>query len=282
MNLWNILTADVRLNPIASRHYFSRARFAREDARIRNFALRPLPDVQGFPPIGGAGPVLFAVADAGYFSRFANMFVSSAAKFSPHSAVHIHVLGGHVDVPRFDHMPKHFALTYEAADFSNMSSAEKGRTCQCMRFVRLAQFVKSTTRDYVAFDIDGLFQKSFGDFKFESDVGLILRPEFADAGLRVNAGVVFMRATPAAHAFMHSASTHMLAHVQHAVFTEKLDQRCLAMAVTEAVKPLPPEIYTFEPGQGHFYSAKGKRKNEELRVVFEGIRGGEEIGALSQ
>ena len=271
MNLWNILTADVRLNPIASRHYFSRARFAREDARIRNFALRPLPDVQGFPPIGGAGPVLFAVADAGYFSRFANMFVSSAAKFSPHSAVHIHVLGGHVDVPRFDHMPKHFALTYEAADFSNMSSAEKGRTCQCMRFVRLAQFVKSTARDYVAIDIDGLFQKSFAGFsvEFAGEVGLIVRPQFADEGLRVNAGMAFMRATDAAQNFMDRASAQMLRHLQHAPFVEKLDQRCLALAVDKSVTPLLADVYSFEPGQGYFYSAKGGRKNDELKTVFD-------------
>ncbi len=269
MNIWNILTADVRINPIASRHYFSRARFAREDVRIRNLALLPLPDVQGSPPIGGAGPVLFAVADIGYFERFGNMFASSAARLSPHSAVHIHILGDHFDVPAFDHMPKHFSVTNETADFSKMSGAEKGRTCQSMRFVRLAQFVKASGRDYVAFDIDGLFQKSFTDFKFADDVGLILRPKFADPGLRVNAGVVFMRATAAAQNYMSRAATHMLAHVQNAAFTEKLDQRCLAMAMDETVKPLPPEIYTFEPGQGYFYSAKGKAKNDKLKHVYE-------------
>jgi hypothetical protein len=268
MNIWNILTADVSINPIALRHYFSRARFAHEDARVKNLPLQPLPIVEGDGPRAGAGPVLFAVADAGYFDRFANMFASSAALRSPLNAVHIHVLGGKPELSKFDHVPKHFTVTYEAADFSKMSGAEKGRYCQCLRFVRLAQFVKISGRDYVAFDIDGLFQKLFTEFKFNGDVGLILRPEFVDAGLRVNAGVVYMRGTQAAQKFMDRASTHMLHHVQHAPFIEKLDQRCLAMAVDASVAALPPEIYTFEPGQGYFYSAKGKAKNEELSGAF--------------
>jgi hypothetical protein len=281
MNIWNILTADVRINPIASRHYFSKMRFAREDARVKNLPLQPLPMVQSQPPTGGAGPVLFAVADQGYFTRFATMFASSAARKSPQSAVHIHVLGDKPELLKFDHVPKHFSITYETADFSKMSGAEKGRYCQSFRFVRLAQFVKNSGRDYVAFDIDGLFQKSFSDFKLGGDVGLILRPEFSDPGLRVNAGVVYMKATAAAQKFMNRASTHMLRHVQHAPFIEKLDQRCLAMAMDENVMALPPEIYTFEPGQGYFYSAKGSAKNEELRRVFKGIGEAEDIGALS-
>lgn len=269
MNIWDILTADRKINPIASRHYFSKARFAREDARVKDLPLAALSKVEGESPSGGQGPVLFAVADAGYFARFANMFASSAALNSAQSAVHLHVLGDGPSVPTFDVMPSHFTVTYEAADFSKLSLAEKGRYCQCLRFVRLAQFVKATGRDYMAFDIDGLFQKSFADFKFRGDVGLILRPEYSDPGLRVNAGVVYMRATAPAQNFMDRAAAHMLRHVQHAPFIEKLDQRCLALAMDESVAPLPPEIYTFEPGQGYFYSAKGKAKNELLRSVFE-------------
>jgi hypothetical protein len=45
------------------------------------------------------------------------------------------------------------------------------------------------------------------------------------------------------------------------------------MAMAESVKPLLPEIYTFELRQRYFYSAKGKGKgkgkNEDLRGVFE-------------
>jgi hypothetical protein len=268
MKLWNILTADVRINPIASRHYFSRARFVREDTRVQNLPLAPLPKVLGELPIGGIGPVLFAVADAGYFTRFANMFASSAALASNDSAVHIHVLGGQAPLPTFDHAPKYFTVTYEDADFSRMSQSEKGRYCQCLRFVRLAQFVKATGRDYVAFDIDGLFQKSFAEFNFKGDIGLILRHEYSDPGLRVNAGVVYCHASEPAQNFMNRASTHMLRHVQHAPFIEKLDQRCLAMAQDASVVALPPEIYTFEPGQGYFYSAKGKAKNDVLRDAY--------------
>jgi hypothetical protein len=268
MNLWNIFTADVRLNPIASRHYFSRARFAREDARVKTLSLAPLPKVQGELPMGGTGPVLFAVADAGYCTRFANMFASSATLASGKSAVHIHVLGGQMRLPTFDRAPKHFTVTYEDADFSHMSPGEKGRYCQCLRFVRLAQFVKTSGRDYVAFDIDGLFQKSFAEFNFKGDIGLILRPEYSDPGLRVNAGVVYCRATEAAQNFMDRASIHMLRHVQHAPFIEKLDQRCFALAIDASVAALPPEIYTFEPGQGYFYSAKGSAKNEVLTQIY--------------
>jgi hypothetical protein len=269
MNIWNLLTADVRLNPIASRHYFSRARFAREDVRVLNLPLKTLPNVEGKAPKTSKGPVLFAVADAAYFARFANMFASSAAKASPQSAVHIHVLGEKIEGVDFDNLPKQLTLSFEATDFSQMSPAEKGRYCQCMRFVRMAQFVEQSGRDYIAFDIDGLFQKSFADFKCEGDIGLILRPEYADAGMRVNAGVVYMRATQAALNFMNQASTQMLRHVQHAPFIEKLDQRCLALAVNAHVAALPSEIYTFEPGQGYFYSAKGKAKNDMLREVYE-------------
>jgi hypothetical protein len=268
MNIWNFLTADVRINPVASRQYFSRARFAREDARVRDLPLAPMPMVQGSLAKGGAGPVLFAVADAGYIKRFVNMFASSAALASSSSAVHIHVLGEQAALPKFDRLPEHFTVTSEEADFSKMSPAEKGRYCQCMRFLRLAQFVKQSGREYLAFDIDGLFQKSFSQFEFPSDIGLILRPEHSDAGLRVNAGVVFMRATEIAQHYMETASTHMLRHLQHAVFTEKLDQRCLAMAMDACVAALPQEIYTFDPGQGYFYSAKGKAKNEVLQGVW--------------
>jgi hypothetical protein len=270
MALFDILTFDHWLNPIASRHYFSRLRFQAEDARVRYLPLQNLPAVVNAGPQGGQGPVLFAVADDSYFARFAQMFVRSAAMSSPKSAVHIHVIGADVTMalPKIDQLPSHFSITREAADFSTMPGSLKGRYCQCMRFVRLAQFVKQSGRDYVAFDIDGLFQKSFADFKFDGDVGLIVRPEFADEGLRVNAGVAFMRATEAAQKFMDAASARMLQHLQHAAFTEKLDQRCLALAMDDSVKPLPSEIYTFEPGQGYFYSAKGKGKNEELFEVF--------------
>jgi Nucleotide-diphospho-sugar transferase len=273
MNIWNILTADVRLNPIVLRHYFSRVRFAREDVRVRGLPILALPEIIGAPPAGGQGPVLFAVADLGYFTRFANMFASSAAINSPQSAVHIHVIGADENavLPAIDRLPKHYVMTFESADFSKMPGPLKGRYCQCLRFARMAQFVKQSGRDYVAFDIDGLFQKSFANFcdDFVGDVGLIVRPEFSDAGLRVNAGVVYMRATSVAQNFMDHASAHMLQHLQHAPFIEKLDQRCLAMAIDETVKPLPPDLYTFEPGQGHFYSAKGSAKNEVLRRVFE-------------
>jgi hypothetical protein len=269
MNIWNFLTADVRLNPIASRQYFSRLRFAREDRRIENLPLKVLPPVVGVPPQHSTGPVLFAVADAGYFARFANMFASSAALSSGKNAVHIHVLGGAPDTFQFDNVPQNFTVTYEIADFTTTSRAEKGRYCQCLRFVRMAQFVKQSQLDYIAFDIDGLFQKSFSDFSFAGDIGLILRPEFSDPGLHVNAGVVYMKGSQSAQDYMDQASTHMLRHVQLAPFTEKLDQRCLAMAINETVKPLPPEIYTFEPGQGHFYSAKGKAKNDVLRQVYD-------------
>ena len=264
------VTAKNKINPVLLRQYFSRARFAREDARVQNLPLNVLPNVQHAPPTGGVGPVLFAVADVGYFARYANVFVSSAAVQSPASAVHIHVLGV-VEKPQvaFDKLPKHFAVTFEAADFSKMNSAEKGRYCQCMRFVRLAQFVKQTGRDYIAFDIDGLFQKSFANFDFHGDVGLIVRPEHSDLGLKVNAGVVFMRANEVAQKYIEAASHHMLSHVQHAPFIEKLDQRCLAMAMNESVKALSPEIYAFVPGQGYFYSAKGKAKNEILQMIFE-------------
>jgi hypothetical protein len=57
-------------------------------------------------------------------------------------------------------------------------------------------------------------------------------------------------------------------------FIEKLDQRCLALAAAafpDVAKPLDDSIYTFEPGQGYFYSAKGKRKNETLRLVFDAL-----------
>ena len=77
-----------------------------------------------------------------------------------------------------------------------------------------------------------------------------------------------MRATVAAQKFMDDASTHMLRHVQHAPFIEKLDQRCLALATNETVKPLWSEIYTFEPGHGYFYTAKGSAKNNILKEVF--------------
>ncbi len=272
MNIWNILTADRKMNPIALRLYFSKLRFAREDARVKDLPLRPLLIVQGDGPRGGAGPVLFAVADVGYFTRFANMFASSAAINSPRSAVHIHVLGDRRELPRFDLVPKHFTVSYEAADFSKMSSAEKGRYCQCMRFVRLAQFVKASARDYVAFDIDGLFQKDFSTLILSTSVGLICRPEYRDHGLRINAGVVFMRANTEAQEFMDAASSHMLQHVLHASFTEKLDQRCLSMAMAKfpnAVSALDAKLYSFTPGQGYFYSAKGKAKDAELRRVFE-------------
>ncbi len=274
MNIWNILTADRKINPIALRHYFSRLRFEHEDARVKILPLAPLPVVQGGPLKGGAGPVLFAVADIGYFERFANIFASSAALRSSQSALHIHVLG--VDFPphvQIDHLPKHFTVTFEAVDFSAMDGASKGRYCQCMRFVRLAQFVQTSGRDYVAFDIDGLFQKSFANLstEFSADVGLIVRPEFSDPGLRVNAGVVFMRASVAAQNFMNAASQHMLRHLQHAPYIEKLDQRCLALEIDEAVQPLPTSLYAFEPGQGAFYSAKGSRKTDDLQHVFKQI-----------
>ena len=276
MNIWNILTADRKINPIPLRHYFSKLRFEREDARVKNLPLGALPMVQGAPPKGGAGPVLFAVADIGYFNRFANIFVSSAAISSPQSAVHIHVLGvDHRPHTQIDHLPKHFTVTFEPAVLGMMSA----RYYQCMRFVRLAQFVKDSGRDYVAFDIDGLFQKSFANFsaEFSADIGLIVRPEFSDPGLRVNAGVVFMRATVAAQKFMDAAAHHMLKHVQHAPFVEKLDQRCLALAIDEAVKPLPASLYAFEPRQGAFYSAKGPRKNEVLLRVFQELEAQREI-----
>jgi hypothetical protein len=35
------------------------------------------------------------------------------------------------------------------------------------------------------------------------------------------------------------------------------------------VKALPPEIYTFEPGQGYFYSAKGKVKSDVLVEIYQ-------------
>ncbi len=279
MNIWNILTADVRANPIALRHYFSRVRFAREDARVRDLPWVELPKVAGKPPIGGEGPVLFAVADLGYFQRFASMFLSSAAMNSPRSAVHIHIIGADeaTALPAIQKIPAHYGVTFEDADFSKMPGPLKGRYCQSMRFVRLAQFVKQTGRDYIAFDIDGLTQKSFAEFKAEGDVGLILRPEFSDPGLRVNAGVVYMRATKAAQKFMDRASTQMLRHLQHAPFIEKLDQRCLALAIDENVKALPADLYTFEPGYGHFYSAKGKQKKDELLKTYELILRNERI-----
>ncbi len=270
MNIWNILTADRKFNPIPLRHYFSRLRFEREDKRVRDLPLGALPMVQGAPPKGGAGPVLFAVADIGYFNRFANIFASSAALQSSQSAVHIHVLGvDHRPQTQIDHLPKHFSVTFEPEGLSAMSA----RYYQCMRFVRLAQFVRQSGRDYVAFDIDGLFQKSFANLsaEFSADIGLIVRPEFSDPGLRVNAGVVFMRATAPAQKFMDAASQHMLRHLQHAPYIEKLDQRCLALAIDEAVQPLPPSLYAFEPGQGAFYSAKGSRKTDDLLDVFEQI-----------
>lgn len=273
MNIWNILTADVRLNPVALRHYFSRARFAKEDARVKALPVAELPEILGDPPTGGNGPILFAVADLAYFTRFANMFASSAALNSQQSAVHIHVISADVNavLPEIDKLPKHYGLTFESVDFSKMPGSLKGRYCQSMRFVRLAQFLKQSGRDYLAFDIDGLFQKSFANFsvEFAGDIGLIVRPEFHDAGLRVNAGVVFARASEAAQKFMDRASTHMVQHLQNAPFIEKLDQRCLAMAIDEAVKPIAADIYGFEPGQGYFYSAKGSAKNEVLREVFE-------------
>jgi hypothetical protein len=278
MTIWNILTADRKFNPVALRLYFSRKRFAVEDTRLKKAALEELPATTGGAPHGGTGPVLFAVADLDYFRRFANIFASSAALASPQSAVHIHVIGA--DVPSqpsaFQKLPAHFSLSFETVDFTKMPGPLKGRYCQAMRFVRMAQFVKSSGRSYVAFDIDGVVQKSFANFEgeFAGDVGLILRPEFHDPGLRVNAGVVFMRATAAAQKFMDQASSQMRRHLQHAPFIEKLDQRCLAVAAAtfpDVAKPLDDSIYTFEPGQGYFYSAKGKRKNETLRLVFDAL-----------
>jgi hypothetical protein len=282
MNFWNLLTSEVKLNPVFLRQFFSRRRFAREDARVKNLSLVPLPKIFGVAPSGGEGPVLFAVADAGYFTRFANMFATSAAMNSPKSAVHIHVLGvNEKPTINLDKLPLHFSISFEPADFSKMNIAEKGRYCQSMRFVRLADFVRQTGREYVAFDIDGLFQKSFANFKLQSDVGLIMRPEFSDPGLYVNAGVVYMCANPAAQKFMDCAATHMLRHLQHAPYIEKLDQRCLTLAMNESVMALPQEIYTFVPGRGYFYSAKGKAKNDVLRSEFEAMKVGAEIGEVS-
>jgi Nucleotide-diphospho-sugar transferase len=282
MQLYDLLTYDHWLNPISSRLYFSRRRFEKIDLAISKLPVEPLrlalAKTGGALPKGGAGPVLFAVADIGYFKRFANIFVSSAAVSSPQSPVHIHVIGASAKevqalTPLIGKMPQHFGVTFEAAYLSKLNGALRGRYCQCLRFVRLAQFVKQTQRSHVAFDIDGMFQKSFASFEkdFAADIGLICRLQHDDPGLRVNAGVVFMRSTEAAQSFMDDASGHMLQHLAQAPFIEKLDQRCLALAMEkfpQAVRALDAGLYTFEPGHGYFYSAKGKRKNEILQNEF--------------
>ena len=282
MNLFDILTFDHWLNPIPSRLFFSRLRFGLIDKKLSSIATdelrQNLPKITGSMPRAGKGPVLFAVADADYFKRFANMFVSTAAVFSPESDVHIHVIGEQAKISdvKFDKLPKHFHLTFEDADFSQAKYQPRGRYCQCMRFVRLHEFVTQTGRDYFVFDIDGLFQKSFASLDLAplKAAAFYCRLQYADPGLRVAAGMAYVSATPEALVMLYDATSQMLRHLNYSKEVEKTDQRCLSMAMANhpgIVKSLPNELFSFEPGQGYFYAAKGARKNDTLEGVYEAL-----------
>ena len=285
MALIDLLTADHWLNPVGSRLYFSRRRFQAWDRQLAALTdhddaalLQGLAAVHNLHSLQGRGPVLYAVADQTYFDRFAASFVSTAAMASPESPVHIHVIGakpGQFENFKAPVMPRkgQLLITTEAKDFSTMAPPLRARYCQCLRFIRMGEFIGKLDRDVIAFDIDGLFQKNFANFAWPKPVGLILR-QSADPGVRVNAGVVAVRNHRSALKFLHTASTRMMRHLTYSPFIEKLDQRCLSLASdaqNNGVFAIPPPVYSYTPGAGMFYSAKGAGKRGTIQQAFAAI-----------
>ena len=224
------------------------------------------------------GPFLFAVADLAYFRKFANMFLSSIASKSPESTVHLHIFGAtkkQIDDSQKLLLlkPRHFVLTFEAAELDLSDETNVAQYCQCMRFVRLEQFVNETNLEYIAFDIDSIIRQPFSALQkdvLKNSIGLICRKEI-DPTRKVAAGVVYVRPDVRAKIFLKHATDRMILHIKFGSFSLMLDQRCLALAMIkfpDVVFPFTSQFYSFIPGKGHVYSAKGQQKNSNLQKSF--------------
>lgn len=286
--LQTILDSQLLYNkfmPKFAKRYLATISFNRVDDKLQaefgrhvSNAHAQLPKIQGEAPRFSCGPVLFAVADLVYFRKFGNIFLSSIAKKSPESTVHLHVIGAtkkQVNVAQklLQLIPKNFALTFEQIELDVFDQTELSQYCQCMRFVRLEQFVKETRLDYMAFDIDSIIRQPFSTLNIDilqNSVGLICRNEF-DPTRKIAAGVVYVRPDDKAKKFLKYATDRMLLHIKFGTFSPMLDQRCLAMAMKrypDVVFPFSSQFYSFEPGRGLVYSAKGRQKNDLLEKTF--------------
>jgi hypothetical protein len=291
----HFLTRKNHYVPGLLRRALSQAVFAMVDRRLRHrhpgyetTVFAALPEFRGQIPAAAGGPVLFAVGDRRYMEMFGRFIPMTAAINSPASNVHLHLIGQdareNIALAELTARPKKLNLTvsWEHADLDAMDRFERGRYCQCLRFARAVDLSQSSGCPLLILDIDVLVAGDLARLPrrtWEADVGLAVDRSARDAGRRINAGAVFMNATPAARAFMREAASRMLLHALHGRFTEKLDQRCLSI-VRDAWRgkaSITELSHTFiggGDGEPLIVTGRGRRKDDLLPEMFRKITGG--------
>jgi len=284
----HFLTRKNRYVPGLLRRMLSQAVFAMVDRRLRHrhpgyetAVFAALPEFRGQIPTAAGGPVLFAVGDRRYMEMFGRFIPMTAAINSPASHVHLHLIGQdareNATLAELTARPKKLNLTvsWEDADLDAMDRFERGRYCQCLRFARSIDLSQSSGCPLLILDIDVLVAGDLARLPrqtWEADIGLAVDRGARDAGRRINAGAVYMNATPAAGAFMREAASRMLLHALHGRFTEKLDQRCLSI-VNDAwrgkasIAELSHGLIG-EGGEPLIVTGRGKRKDDLLPELF--------------
>jgi hypothetical protein len=285
----HFLTRKNRHFPAFLRKGLSQVVFAAVDRRLkaRN------PDYQQtifdkLPPISGAWPAahdgyqIFAVGDAAYMSRYAKYLAVSAVKNCPDAHVHLHLIGSrledHSELMELRSSPAlagRLTLSAEAADLAGMDRFLRGRYCQCLRFARCWQLSQACQCPLFVFDLDIIvnadLKETIAGLR-DADVGLVVFPKERDPGVRTNAGAVYVAPNEAARDFIRKAAAHMLLHVFHGRFTEKLDQRCLSLAMAQdrsgvRLARLPVGLV----GKGDnppIITGQGVRKDQLLPEIF--------------
>lgn len=241
-------TRKNRYFPAFLRKGLSQAVFAAVDRKLKarhpdfeTAIFSKLPVVEGTWPAAHDGYQIFAVGDAAYMSRFARYLAVSAVRRCPGARVHLHLIGSriadHAELTALNNDPALagvLTLTSEPADLASMDRFMRGRYCQCLRFARSWQLSEACRAPLLVFDLDIIvnadLQGTIESLR-DADIGLIIYPDQRDAGVRTNAGAVYVAPNAAARGFIKRAAAHMLLHVFHARFTEKLDQRCLSKAI---------------------------------------------------
>jgi len=217
--------------------------FIRHDLALMRRARQPvaqllqdMPAVVGDWPQAGGGPLVFAVCDPKYFSLHADTLLASIDKYSPGSALHLHLYD-----PRPHQLAELQALqqrfrqvtvtsTWERTELGGLTDEQRIIYYQSTRFVRLYSVLQAARCPVITVDIDSLIRgpltqivQAAGD----ADIGLFLRPELCHSGKNVLASMVYAAPSAASLHFFAQVAARIAVHLLARAQVEMLDQRCL-------------------------------------------------------
>lgn len=186
---------------------------AADPDRLEALAAR-MPPVEGeTPAASGRGPIVFAAADQRYFTEYGCALALSAARFSPGTSVHLHVMNPGPGFAEEAAALRRRASSIELTLSLEHNAAPKRAYYANVRLARLAQIFEATGRDVLMLDADSLIRRDIAPLAHalaHTDVALFTRFDEVIFGTKVLASALYVRATAAGRRFLRGVATYVL------------------------------------------------------------------------